>query len=174
MKMKEDYQKETAEIIRVMSDYKTVIYNQIIRMFPDKSEIVEKIIKRLIKDKRMVYDEETKILSYGYEKNDKPDLNLITAFWILVDFYEGVDFHCPSEYPVQIAFFMENKFYEIIKVDDGKVAMINHILAAKTREPSDKIIIVGSEKQIPEITVENIFCFCTVDKTGEIEYFNFE
>jgi len=41
MKMKEDYQKETAEIIRVMSDYKTVIYNQIIRMFPDKSVFVK-------------------------------------------------------------------------------------------------------------------------------------
>jgi len=174
MQMKNSFQKETAEIIRVMSNYKTLVYAQVIRMFPDKTKNIEDIIKRLIKQKRLFYDQATETLSYGYERNKNPDKNLITAFWVLVDFFGAAEFYYPSDYPVQIAFFMDEGLYEIIKTDYGKETMINHILSNKNDDPPNRIIIVDSEEQIPKITAGNIFCFCTVDETGKIEYFNFE
>ena len=174
MKMKNSLQKETAEIIRILSVYKTLMYEQVVRIFPDKNEIIEKIITRLIKQKRIVYDDETAMLSCGSEQNKETDSKLVNAFWVIVDFSDEVEYHCPSEFPAQIAFFMDGKFYEIITVEHGKEAMMKRIISSQTRGQSDKIIIVGDEKQIPKITAEDIFCFCVVGKTGEIEYFNFE
>ena len=174
MKTRDSLQKEATEIIRILSIYRTLMYEQIIRMFPNKSEIIEKLIARLINQKRIIYEEETAMLSYGPDKNDNPDLNLILAFWVLADFLDEAEYHFPSEFPAQIAFFMDHKFYEIIVIEHGKEAMINRVLAIKNREQSNKIIIVRNEKQIPKVTAENIFCFCVVGKTGEIEYFNFE
>ena len=171
---RDNYEKETTEIIRIISDYRTLMYEQIMRIFNKKSEIAQNIIARLINQKRIIYDVETAMLSYGLEQETKPDMDLIKAFWVLVDFYDNVEFHYPSEYPAQIAFFMDSKLYEIIKADYGKEAVINHALSIQTPEQPDRIIIVDKEEQIPEITADNILCFCIVGKKGKIEYFKFE
>lgn len=172
--MRDNFQRETAEILRTLSDYTMLMYGQVLRIFPEKSEAAEKIIARLAREKRVFYDESTGMVSYGYEQRGSADYGLIAAFWVLLEFFDGVEFHCPSEYPAQIAFFMGGKFYEIITVGDGKEAMLNRVLSAQTREQSEKIIIVGSEAQITKVTADNIFCFCTVGKTGEVEYFSLE
>lgn len=174
MKMKNSLQKETAEILRVLSAYKTLMYEQIVRIFPGKGEIIETIIKRLIKHKRILYDEETAMLSCSSQQNENMDLSLIPAFWVIVEFLGEVEYHCPSEFPARIAFFMDEKFYEIIAVESGKEAMMSRIMSVQERGQSNKIIIVDSEKQIPKIKADDVFCFCIVKKTGEIEYFNFE
>jgi hypothetical protein len=93
---------------------------------------------------------------------------------VLADFLDTVEFHYPADYPAQIAFFMDANLYEIIKADYGKEAVISHILSSKTEDQPNRIIVVDNEDQIPKITAGNILCFCIVDKTGEIEYFNFE
>ena len=174
MKMRESFQKETAEIIRIMSLYKTLMYNQIIRIFPGRNGVTEKIIERLLNQKRIIYDEETAMLYCGQEADANPDMNLITAFWVLADFYDTVEFHSPTDYPAQIAFFMDAELYEIIKADYGRETVINHVLSGSKQEKPNRIIIADSAEQIPKIKADNIFCFCTVDKTGVVEYFNFE
>ena len=193
MQMKKSFQNETEEIFNILSYYKTLMYHQIIRIFPGKNEITEKIIDRLISDKRIIYEEKSMMLTYGRAADKNPNMNLITAFWVLVDFLEDhyknknenkagkkdnaenkFEKHYPSNYPVQITFFMDADVYEIIKVDYGKETVINHILSSKKEEHTNRIIIVDNEKQIPKIKVRNILCFCIVDKTGGIEYFNFE
>ena len=191
MKMKKSFRKETEEIFNILSYYKTLMYHQIIRIFPGKNEITEKIIGRLISDKRIIYEEKSAMLTYGQAANTTPDINLITAFWVLVDFLEEhyknkkenennenaenpFEKHYPSNYPVQITFFMDADVYEIIKADYGKETVISYILSNKEDEHTNRIIIVDSEEQIPKIKAGNILCFCIVDKTGEIEYFNFE
>ena len=175
LKMKDNLYMETKEIINALSLYKTLKYEQIIRMFPNKKEeTIKNILSNLIKEKKIIYDEETSRVSYGFEPDNNPDLNLITAFWILVDFFDTVEFHYLSEYPVQISFFMDATMYEIITAEQGKETMLNNILSLQKNDPPNRIIIVDNEKQIPKIKADNIFCFCTVNKTGEIEYFNFE
>ena len=189
MKMKDSFQQEAAEILNILSYYKTLMYNQVIRIFPGKNEITEKIIDRLISDKRIIYEDKSAMLTYGRAADKNPNMNLITAFWVLVDFLEEhykskkknknnaeyvFEKHYPSNYPVQITFFMDADVYEIIKVDYGKETVINHILSSKKEEHTNRIIIVDNEKQIPKIKAGNILCFCIVDKTGGIEYFNFE
>lgn len=175
MKTKEIFPKETAEIVRILSVYKTLMYEQIVRMFPDKSEIIKKIIARLIKQRRIFYDEKRAMLSYGAEPDSESmDSSLITAFWVMADFISEAEYHTPCEFPAQIAFFMGDDLYEIITVENGKETVMSRILSGKNCEQSNKIIIVGNEKQIPKITDENIFCFCTVSRAGEVEYFNYE
>jgi hypothetical protein len=176
MKKKAVFNKETAEIVRVLSEYKTLMYEQVIRMFPEKSgEIIKQIIARLIKQKRIIYDETQATLSYGAEPDGEDiDSGLITAFWVMADFLSEAEYHSPSAFPAQIAFFMGADFYEIISVESGKEIIMSRILAGQERGESNKIIVVSNEQQIPKITAENIFCFCIVSKTGEVEYYNFE
>jgi hypothetical protein len=171
---KNDYRKEIVEITHILSIYKTFLYEQIVRLFPDKSSAVKNIISRLIKEKRVFYDEKTGMVSYGAEENKSPDLNLITAFWVLIDFYGEAEYHCPSDYPAQIAFFMDGGLHEIIKADYSREAVINHALSVQTREPPKRIIIVDNAEQIPKIKAGNILCFCIIGSNGEVEYFDFE
>ena len=166
--------KETKAIIRVLSDYRALTREQVLRMFPKKNEIVQNIVARLVKQKRIIYDEKTKMLSYGTELKEQPDINLIKAFWVLLDLYDTVEFHYPSQYPAQIAFFMDAKLYEIIKADYGKETVINHLLSLQSEGSPERIIMVDNEEQIAEITADNILCFCIVGDKGEIEYFKFE
>lgn len=174
LKTRKDLQRETFEIIRIMSTYKTLKYNQILRLFPNKPEIIQGIISRLIKEKRLFYADENEMLSYGNSAGESPNNGLISAFWVLTDFFSGVEYHTPSEYPAQIAFFMNDEFYEIIYVEYEKEIIINHALSLENREQSKKIIIVEDEKQIPKIKADDIFCFCIVSSGGDINYYNFE
>ena len=174
MKTRKDLQRETAEIIRIMSSYRTLKYNQILRIFSKKPEIIRNIISRLIRDKRLFYNEENEMLSYGCSADENPNNALISAFWVLVDFFGGVEYHTPSEYPAQIAFFMNGEFYEIIYAEYGKEIIINHSLSSKNREQSKEIIVVEDETQISKIKADDIFCFCIVGTDCGIDYYNFE
>ena len=174
MKTKKDLQRETYGIIRIMSEYGTLKYSQILRIFPDKTDIIRGIISRLIKEKRLFYNEENEMLSYGDTPDENPNSILISAFWVLIDFFDGIEYHALSEYPAQIAFFMDGEFYEIIYVEYDKEIIINHALSQKNREQSKKIIIAADENQISKIKADNIFCFCIVHGDGEIDYYNLE
>jgi len=175
LKTLEDIQKELPEIIRVLSLYRTLMYNQILRLFPDKSDKIDSVLKRLIKQKRIIYDRDDDTLSYGSEANDKNyDYGLISAFWVLLDFLDKVEYHSPSDYPVQVAFFMNCELYEIIYVDDGREVLINHALSSKNPPHMKRIIIVLDEKQISKINVDNTICFCIVGENGDVTYYNVE
>jgi len=174
LKTREALYKETTEIMRVMAAYKTLKYHQILRLYPDKPEIVRNIISKLIQQKRIVYSDDNDILSYGDDNKQNYNRGLISAFWVLIDFIDEAEYHSPSEYPAQIAFFMNNEFYEIIYAEPEKEILINHILSANKKEQSHKIIVVENEKQIHKITAEDIVCFCIIDENGNIEYYNLE
>jgi hypothetical protein len=119
-------------------------------------------------------NDENETLSYGEENSGSLDFGLISAFWVLIDFIDGAEFHIPSDYPAQIAFFMENELYEIICVETGKEIIVNYALSTKKPKQSNRIIVIDNENQIPKIDIYNIFCFCVVKTDGSVEYYNLE
>jgi hypothetical protein len=174
LKTREALYRETSEIMRVMSVYKTLKYNQIIRVFPEKIDVVKSIISRMIKEKRIFYNKESDTLSYDSNAGESPNNGLITAFWVLIDFFDGVEYHSPSEYPAQIAFFMNSELYEIIYAEYGKENIVSYALSPKNRNKTNRIVVIDEEKQITKINAENIFCFCVVNVDGGVEYYNLE
>jgi len=200
IKTQEDLYRETSEIIRVLSEYRCLKYRQVIRLFPNKpAPVIRSIISRMIKQKRIVYDGDSETLRYFGETKQDYDRSLIAAFWVLldiinfaqfrgnsamaqelpnteqaeVDFINRVDYHSPSEYPVRIAFFMNNDLYEIICVEYDKENIVNYALSPKNpKQKSNKIIVVDYEEQIPKIKAEDIICFCIAGDNGDIAYYD--
>ncbi|MCL2775666.1 MAG: DUF5697 family protein, partial [Oscillospiraceae bacterium] len=142
--------------------------------FPNKPiAVMRSIISRMIKQKRIVYDGDSGTLTYGGETKQSYDCELIAAFWVLLDFIGKVEYHSPSDYPVRIAFFMNNDLYEIICAEHDKENIINYALSPKNpKQKSNKIIVVDYEEQIPKIKADNIICFCIVGEDGDIAYYD--
>lgn len=174
MNTTESLHKEISEIIRIMSEYKCLKYNQVMRLFPNKTDtVIKSIISRMIKQKRIVYSDENDMLSYGEENKKSYNHGLISAFWVLIDLLDEVEYHSPSEYPVQIAFFTNHDLYEIVYVEPERETLINHVLSPKSdNTPPSRIIVVEEENQIPQIKIANILCYCIVGESGGITYYD--
>lgn len=119
MKTQEDIHREINEIMRVLSEYRCLKRKQIICLFSNNAgDKPVRMIAKLIKQKYIAHDKENDMLSYGGTAVKKYSPALIKSFWVLLDFLCDTEYHLPSEYPVQIAFFMQNDIYEIILQDE--------------------------------------------------------
>ena len=171
---RDKYVKDTEEIIRVLSVYRIISYGQVYKMFPGKESIMKPLIMRLARENRIIYDNEKELLAYNKECLKEYDSGMAAAVWVLIDFLDSANFHTAGEYPVKIAFFADDEYYEIIHVPPEREIIINHVLSCNNKEPPKRIIIVDDPAQIPKINIDNTVCFCTVDENGEIEYYKLE
>lgn len=163
-------EQEANKLLHTISLYKTLRYQQLIRLFPaEKEDAVNMLIRRLIRLKRLYYDQETDCVSVSEDLLKTPDKNVITAFWVLLDFMHKTEFHTISEYPVQISLFSAGAAYEIIHIPAGREAMVCYALK-QSKTDAKKLIIIDSTEQIKEIALPDIACFCIVTE-DKIEYF---
>lgn len=115
-------------VIKWLSQYHALPFNQVIRMLYEKPpQVAEKIIKNL-KREHYICD-----LPGGYLALDplaKADHRMIAAVWVLLQF-DQVDplAHYPATYPAQIYFLKEETGYEIVVLQDGE-QHLTHLLQA--------------------------------------------
>ena len=168
------YAKEAAELIRSVSMYKALRSEQIYRMFPGKETSIRNLIGVLIKQKRIYYNPDTQLISISEDTDEEFDKMTIAAFWVLLDFYDRIDFHTSSDYPVKLSFFSDGEFYEIIYVQPEKEVLINHAFDIHADEPGSRLVIVESGMQIDKINIPSTTCYCTVAEDGGVEYYKLE
>ena len=166
---KELYGKEAMEIIRVLSAYKVLYYEQVCRLFPKKRETIEQIIRLLVKQNRIQYDETFDFLYYD---NPSPDYRIISCFWVLLDFIEKADYHIPASYPAVISFFAKQEIYEIVSISEGEEKMMQYAFQTLAAQfPAKRIVVVEKPEQIPNCIITGAVGYCTVLQNGTIAYY---
>jgi len=168
------YAKEAAELIRIISLYKSLTCGQVFRLFPGKEEAIRNLLTRFIKQKRIVYNPNTGHISANEEYDGNPDSGMIAAFWVLLDFIDKADYHTASDYPVKISFFSDGELYEIVHVPHEQEIMMNHAMAAKEKEPPKRLIVVENPEQMSETDIPGAIAFCMVSPEGKVNYYKLE
>lgn len=166
------YANEAKEIVRVITLYKTLTSEQVYRLFPGKESSIKNLLSVLIRQGRIFYNPTTGRLSANQECDSAPDMGMIAAFWILLDFIDKVEYHTSSDFPVKISFFYDSEMYEIIHVPFGQEILIGHALLCK--DEARRIILVESPEQIENVQVPDVSGFCTVSLDGTICYYKLE
>ena len=110
-----------------------------------------------------------------YEKWTKYfDRGMITAFWILLDFWEKAIFNSTASYPAKIDFITEDDYFDIIVAERGQEKMLN-VFYSKVHDPTIKhLVAVESEEQMARLNFKGISAFCIVDNEGYVSYYRNE
>jgi len=168
------YSREAAELLRVISEYKTLLAGQLYRLFPGKENIVKNLLTYLTKQGRIIYNSAADRYSVNGDCDANTDAGLLAAFWVLLDFIDRAEYHFISDFPVKISFFADNEMYDIIHVPAGREILLSHALAALPEDSSRRIILIDDPWQIPSIDIPNTAGFCTVDNDGGVQYYKLE
>lgn len=173
MKTHQDlYSKEATSLLRDITMYHALTKEQIFSLYPGKQKIIEYLLTYLVKQYRI--KQESGFYLGMTEDIAVLDQGLLAAVWVLIDFIDQVDFHSVSDFPTEIIFFMKDEVYEIIYAASGKEALINTLLSHQSEAPSNYIIMVDHEEQIPLLNIPNVVAYCTVSPSGEVQYYQQE
>jgi hypothetical protein len=166
------YSQEAAELLRAVTTYKSLAAAQLYRLFPGNETKTQTILAHLIRQGRVLYDQDSEIVSASPEHSNAPDAGMIAAFWVLLDFIDKSEYHTASDFPVKISFFADGEMYEIISVPAGHEALVcNALAAADDGDPPRRLILIDNPAQAAEINMANVAGFCTVSPDGAIVYY---
>ena len=104
----EIYQGEGAKLLRFITTYHTLRYDQVLQLFSRHEQSIKSLITSLIKQGRIIYDKEHDLLCDSQQSAENPDYAIITCFWVLLDFKKGVVYHTSGEFPIKLNFFSQD------------------------------------------------------------------
>lgn len=164
------YKGEGAELLRVITTYHALQYEQVLRLFARNRDSMKSLITSLIKQGRIYHDKETGLLCDRPDSAASPDYGTIAAFWVLLDFKKALIYHTSGDFPVKLHFFSQDEVYDIIYVELEQEALMNHIFESI---PSDanRLIILESIEQSNRIEIEGVIAYCIVDSNGTVSYY---
>ena len=154
-----------------LSRYNTLLIRQIYKMFPAKEDVIKRAVSNYIKSKRFYISPDRRYISISPESVG--DDKVIKAFWVLLDFYDKVEYHTSGIFPVQINFFLDSEMYEIINIPYGQEAIVQ-VAISGAKEPAKRIIIIDSLEQISNIQIQNTVGLCLVAEDGRTSYYKYE
>ena len=155
----EIYQGEGAKLLRFITTYHTLRYDQVLQLFSRHEQSIKSLITSLIKQGRIIYDKEHDLLCDSQQSAENPDYAIITCFWVLLDFKKGVVYHTSGEFPIKLNFFSQDEQYEIIYIGeeaDYDFESMLEKLQDQTDEPIDEVFELPgiSEERKSEIKEE--------------------
>lgn len=72
-------------------------------------------------------------------------------------------------------FIADGELYEVIYVETGGEALIEHAVAKQPDDAEKRIVIVESAEQIGKLNIPDVTAYCTVDmNTGAVQYYKQE
>lgn len=167
----EIYQGEGARLLRFITTYHSLQYEQVLQLFSRNEQSIRSLITSLVKQGRIFHDKERNLLCDSPQAMEKPDYAMITSFWVLLDFKKGIIFHTNGEFPIKLHFFSRDEQYEIIYVALGQEALINHVMESIPAKDSKRLIVLESESQAAKISIEGVAAYCLVDSCGAVSYY---
>lgn len=174
MKTREQiYSDEAADLLRTITMYRTLLEEQIYRLYPGKEKVTKNLLSHLVRQGRVHHDPENK--RYSVLADFETDSGMMKSLWILIDFIEKVEFHTASDFPVKISFLAGGEMYDIIHIPYEQEQLMNHALSEKNEFPPRRILLVDDPEQIPNIHVSHVAGFCAVNEDdGTIQYYKLE
>ena len=165
MKTREQiYRKEAAELLRDLTTYHYMYRDQVLRLYPGKESKIENLLSHFTRQGRIFYDKEA-----------APDISMLAAIWVLIDFIEKAEYHSAVDFPAALVFVSEGELYEVIHVPLDKEAVMEHAMAQQGSDAEKRIVVVEDARQIAHLSIPHTTAYCTVDmKTGKVQYFKQE
>jgi len=173
LRNREELVTEANGLLELISTYKVLKVEQILRTINKKEHSVRKSIIRLLECQNRIYifDDICSVLEEWTKCFDK---SIITAFWILLDFWDDVIFNTTATFPAKIDFITQDDSFDIIVAEKGQEKMLN-VFYAKARDSTIKhLVAVEDEEQMIKLTFEGISAFCIVRSDGRVSYYRNE
>ena len=166
----EIYSKEAADILRNITTYHYMRHDQLLRLYPGKEEKIDNLLSFFLRQGRIFRDEHSGLYHDGTEAH--ADKEMLAALWVLTDFIDRVDYHSSTDFPVKLIFIADGELYEVIYVETGGEALIEHAVAKQPDDAEKRIVIVESAEQIGKLNIPDVTAYCTVDmNTGAVQYY---
>ena len=173
MKNREDLIKEANDLIELITTYKVLKKEQVFKSIKNKDDNVKMSIIKLLQrdDKIYIYND---ICSATEKWTEFYDRGMITAFWILLDFWDNAIFNSAASYPAKIDFITQEDYFDIIVAEKGQEKMLN-VFYSKVHDSTIKhLVAVEDEEQMAKLTFKGISAFCIVDNNGNVYYYRNE
>lgn len=171
MKTREEiYRQEGASLLRIITTYHALTYEQVIRSFYKKQDSMKRLIRNLLKQGRIYYDPDKNLLLDCPEAAEKADEGMIAAYWVMLDFKKTVVYHTCGEFPVAINFFSCEAEYEIIYVPEGKEILFTRLLEKQTTDIK-RLVIVSTPDQTRKLHIPHVLAYCVVAPDGTVNYY---
>ena len=174
MKTREQiYRKEAAELLRDLTTYHYMYRNQILRLYPGKESKIENLLSYFTRQSRIFCDKDLDMYHDGTEAT--PDMSMLASIWVLIDFFEKVEYHSAVDFPATLVFVADGELYEVMYVSADKEAVMEHAMAQQGSDAEKRIVIVEYTDQIGRLSIPYVTAYCTVDmQTGSVQYFKQE
>lgn len=167
----EIYHGEAQALLRIITTYHALTYEQVLKTFPKKPESIKALVANLMKQGRIYYDSATNLLCDKPEAAAAPDREMISAYWVMLDFKKALVYHTSGDFPVKVHFFSQDEAYEIICVPLGQEALLNHVFAQLKENDVNRLVIISSVEQAKHIQIPNVVAFCLVNADGHVSYY---
>lgn len=138
-------------LINFMREYKSATKEQLKEFVGASDKLLEKALKT------------TMIRRDGavYYLGAKPDEKVIKALDVLMHFKKQAKWHIRSNFPFQVSFYMNNKVFDVVTIDEGEEAMIS---AAVNRTAAERVIaIIPDEESKDKVKINKPIRFCIVN-----------
>ena len=165
------YGNEALSLLRNITMYKTLTYEQARRFYPGKEAVTTNLLNHLVNQGRIYRNEQYERYSASAECDASIDSSLLASVWVLLDFIDKVEYHTADDFPVKISFFSDGELYEIIYVPYEQEVMMNHAFTIYDETDAQRIIIVDCPEQIRSVDIPNATGFCSVRTDGTVSYF---
>lgn len=173
MKGRAELCEDIKQIREIVSEYKVLKLEQIYKVMNNKDERIKKMVLSLMRKNEMIFIHDDMCSSTdNWTKNY--DRATVTAFWILLDFWEDVMFNNAASFPAKIEFITPEDNFDIIVVDKGQENLMNSFYCKKHDSDTMHLVAVEDIKQMNKLNFEGIAAFCIVEDGGHIKYYRNE
>lgn len=167
------YRKEAAELLRDLTTYHYMRRDQLLRLYPGKESKIENLLSYFNRQGRISYEKDKDMYHDGTET--APDISILAAIWVLIDFIEKVEYHSAVDFPAALIFVANGELYEVLYIPVNKEAVMEHAMTQQGSDAEKRIVIVEEPSQIGRLSIPNATAYCTVDmQTGAVQYFKQE
>lgn len=161
---------DAKNVLEIITTYKVLKLEQLYSVIRNKEKQVQQSVIRLLEREERLYIHED--IASSTEKWSKDfDIGLITAFWILLDFWDDVLFNDISAFPAKIDFITNDDAYDIIVAEKGQENILNTFYKRHIDNTVKHLVAVESEEQMYKLDFPGIAAFCIVDDDGNISYY---
>lgn len=170
MRKRENMMEDAKNVLEIITTYKVLKLEQLYSVIRNKEKQVKQSVIRLLEREERIYIHED--IASSTEKWSKSfDKSMITAFWILLDFWDDVLFNTISAFPAKIDFITSDDAYDIIVADKGQENILNSFYKRNVNNTIKHLVAVESEDQMYKLDFPGIAAFCIVDDDGNISYY---
>lgn len=170
MKTREAVIKDAKELLEVITTYKVLKLEQLYAAIRGKEHAVKQSIIRLLDRENRIFIHED-IVSVRENWSKDFDRDIITAFWILLDFWDDIIFNTSAAFPAKIEFITSDDAYDIIVAQKGQEHILNTFFSRRQDDTIKHLVVVEDEEQMCKLRFPGIAVFCIVNEDGNISYY---